>query len=613
MASSKHYAAKMDREDWVRTFTCSWSTDGRLNIKGFREETPLCLRLYLRSIRPDDWDLALQLIAKKEGHSFADGIGITFPQEYEYSSSEEEDDNPKGPIPDDKVEFFAGRLPKCRLTEADFLDAVSYCLSERRKLPFLNPLNGEGNFMKYISHAEEWGSTGTDFELGPSQLTEAEIRRTISLDSLTALLASPKQSNISPLLTSLDLATNIANEDFGFTDWATDPNTKQLALNMKKMALSLTGLEAKHEIAQRQVQLQEGMVSSLHREITRLTQEQETTQKILLDKGKEIEDLTGANKGMKDTIDELLAEKTKLTNKLVMMEKRPPKRARPGAGEAMSASEPTEPIGSTLKRSSDLEGAAGSSKRMKDSVETIEDLIRNNYTFLRKELQVEKLIPHFIERGLLDVLEDRQVVMSKITSPGKAEALLELLTQKGTCTPEEFVEILKNGDHEYVAVELERMTTRNENAGPQVFICHAGPDKARFVRPLVQQLQEEGLPEDKILDEIRLSPADDFAAEIRATLSSSSSLKLVVFVISHHVLNDRHWPKLELELTLQTNKKIFPIWLDQNDDGFTAFGSKLRKYSPALKGIVGRKVLVHDAKREMASIAEEIVRKLATA
>ncbi|XP_066271881.1 uncharacterized protein [Branchiostoma lanceolatum] len=93
--------------------------------------------------------------------------------------------------------------------------------------------------------------------------------------------------------------------------------------------------------------------------------------------------------------------------------------------------------------------------------ETIEDLIRNNYTLLTKRLQVEKLIPHFIERRFLD-FPDKQIVMSKTTTPGKAEALLELLAQKGSCKTEEFVEILKKADHRHVADELKTTSTRNE-------------------------------------------------------------------------------------------------------------------------------------------------------
>ncbi|XP_078700994.1 uncharacterized protein LOC144927456 [Branchiostoma floridae x Branchiostoma belcheri] len=95
---------------------------------------------------------------------------------------------------------------------------------------------------------------------------------------------------------------------------------KELTAEKTKLTDRLASVEAKHEIAQRQVELQEDTVRSLKREVPRLTQQQETAQKLLLDNKKEIEDLTGANKGMGDTIDELLAEKTKLTNKLAMVE-----------------------------------------------------------------------------------------------------------------------------------------------------------------------------------------------------------------------------------------------------------------------------------------------------
>ncbi|KAI8496529.1 positive regulation of MHC class I biosynthetic process [Branchiostoma belcheri] len=245
-----------------------------------------------------------------------------------------------------------------------------------------------------------------------------------------------------------------------------------------------------------------------------------------------------------------------------------------------------------------------------DNKETIEDFVTDNYDHLSKRLQVEKLIPHFIQSRKLD-LPDKQVIMSKVTTRGKAEALLDILIENGKCSPDEFVEILRNGDHEHVADQLRRTSTQNESKeGPQVFICHAGPDKGRFVRPLVERLQDEGLPAEKLFyDEISLQPGDVIDDKIRATLSSPS-LKLVVIVISRHVLNDRYWPKLEVELTLKANKKVLPIWLDQNEDGFTAFGKRLREYSPTLKGIVGRKVSPQRAGREIPGIAEEIVRKL---
>ncbi|XP_035661794.1 uncharacterized protein LOC118406047 [Branchiostoma floridae] len=87
-----------------------------------------------------------------------------------------------------------------------------------------------------------------------------------------------------------------------------------------KVADRLARVEAKHEIAQRQAEWQKDMVRSLQREVSRLKKEIETAQKILLDNKKEIEDLTGANKGMEDTIDELLGEKTKLTNRMASLD-----------------------------------------------------------------------------------------------------------------------------------------------------------------------------------------------------------------------------------------------------------------------------------------------------
>ncbi|XP_035660547.1 titin-like [Branchiostoma floridae] len=152
------------------------------------------------------------------------------------------------------------------------------------------------------------------------RLCTTELQRSTSVDSLSATPLPPKDTGSRSLLNSLDLVTT-RTHDSSFADWATDTNTKQLVLKMKQKSQALTVLAAKHEIAQRQVELQEGMVRGLQREVTRVTQEQETAQKVLTDKGKEIEALTGANKGMKDTIDELLAEKTKLTNKLAMMER----------------------------------------------------------------------------------------------------------------------------------------------------------------------------------------------------------------------------------------------------------------------------------------------------
>ncbi|XP_078590895.1 interferon-inducible GTPase 5-like [Branchiostoma floridae x Branchiostoma japonicum] len=185
--ADRHHLTGRNRCNWVDVFTCSWSDGGRLNMNGFNKDSPLCLRLYLRSIKPEDWELALRLLATNEGHSFVDGIGITFPQEYEYSSSEEEESNPKGPIPEDEVEFFAGRLSKCRLKKADFLRVLNHCLSERtRKL--LDPLDGEDQFMKYVLDERRKldQSKATDADVGSQPTVTEGQGRTHKNISMTA-------------------------------------------------------------------------------------------------------------------------------------------------------------------------------------------------------------------------------------------------------------------------------------------------------------------------------------------------------------------------------------------------------------------------------------------
>ncbi|XP_078621397.1 uncharacterized protein LOC144887854 isoform X2 [Branchiostoma floridae x Branchiostoma japonicum] len=285
----------------------------------------------------------------------------------------------------------------------------------------------------------------------------------------------------------------------------------------------------------------------------------------------------------------------------------------------------------------------------------IEDFIQQNYVNLTKKLEVKSVIPYLMQTEIL-LRSDKERILAKVTKEDQAGELLDILTHNGKCTVDVFIHALEEtkqtrlldllgsqyrkkraveskgsssnrgdfretaanpghpnepGGSDAIAGPSRRMMARSP--GPEVFICHAGPDKRRFVRPLVQQLQQKGLPKDKIFfDAISIETGDVIETKIKDTLSSAS-LKLVVLVISHHVLKGRFWPKLEYELTLKANKKIFPIWLDQNDDNFAAFGSKLRKYSPTLKGIAASKVVPRRARMEIPIIAKKIVRKLQTA
>eukprot|EP00058_Branchiostoma_floridae_P018593 XP_002604082.1 hypothetical protein BRAFLDRAFT_71628 [Branchiostoma floridae] len=84
--------------------------------------------------------------------------------------------------------------------------------------------------------------------------------------------------------------------------------------------------------------------------------------------------------------------------------------------------------------------------------EDIEELIRKNYPLLRERLQVSDLFPHLIQRGLLQI-EEKEDINSKTTTQGKAEALLDLLMRQGKCTCDDFVEILRIGNHEHIVID----------------------------------------------------------------------------------------------------------------------------------------------------------------
>ncbi|CAH1241011.1 DAPK1 [Branchiostoma lanceolatum] len=91
---------------------------------------------------------------------------------------------------------------------------------------------------------------------------------------------------------------------------------------------------------------------------------------------------------------------------------------------------------------------------LKVSAEDLEDLIKRNYIQLGKRLQVSDLFPHLIQRGLLQI-DEKEDIDSRTNGRRKAEALLDLLSRQGKCTCDEFVEILRVGNHEHVVDRLE--------------------------------------------------------------------------------------------------------------------------------------------------------------
>ncbi|XP_066276722.1 uncharacterized protein [Branchiostoma lanceolatum] len=143
--------------------------------------------------------------------------------------------------------------------------------------------------------------------------------------------------------------------------------------------------------------------------------------------------------------------------------------------------------------------------------------------------------------------------------------------------------------------------------GERVFIVHAGGDKDSFVRPLVQTLQEKGFPQEDIFyDELSITTGQVIRDRIMSALASDS-MEVVVIVASKSLLNHKYWPKLELETALRHNKRLYPIWLDDNQDSFKEFSSLVGQYCPTLKQIRADCVQTSKISEETTAIASELM------
>ncbi|XP_019614643.1 PREDICTED: uncharacterized protein LOC109462529 [Branchiostoma belcheri] len=87
------------------------------------------------------------------------------------------------------------------------------------------------------------------------------------------------------------------------------------------------------------------------------------------------------------------------------------------------------------------------------AAEDLEDLITRNRVLLTKRLQVSDLFPLLIQKGLLQIHE-KEDISSRTTGRGRAETLLDLLSQQGKCTCEEFKEVLTSGNHDHIVGQL---------------------------------------------------------------------------------------------------------------------------------------------------------------
>eukprot|EP00058_Branchiostoma_floridae_P016441 XP_002601929.1 hypothetical protein BRAFLDRAFT_86413 [Branchiostoma floridae] len=122
--------------------------------------------------------------------------------------------------------------------------------------------------------------------------------------------------------------------------------------------------------------------------------------------------------------------------------------------------------------------------------------------------------------------------------------------------------------------------------GPCVVLLHAAED-GEFVRRLVEELVDRGryysLPKTDIsCQQVTGTPGDVSRAQLTSTLTLGS-LKLVVPVISRHLLADQSSLKVGLETAVRNNKPRYVIWLDQNKDDFREFGTLVSRQYPTLE------------------------------
>ncbi|KAI8482292.1 hypothetical protein Bbelb_399830 [Branchiostoma belcheri] len=113
--------------------------------------------------------------------------------------------------------------------------------------------------------------------------------------------------------------------------------------------------------------------------------------------------------------------------------------------------------------------------------------------------------------------------------------------------------------------------------GPRVVILHAAEDE-EFVRRLVEAMSQK----DIVFLQVTGAPGAVSRAQLTSTLTLGS-VKLVVPVISRHLLADQSSLTVGLETVVRNNKPRYVIWLDQNQDDFREFGTLVSRQYPTLE------------------------------
>lgn len=136
----------------------------------------------------------------------------------------------------------------------------------------------------------------------------------------------------------------------------------------------------------------------------------------------------------------------------------------------------------------------------------------------------------------------------------------------------------------------------DEDKEYDVFVCHAGPDKDDFVRPLAHALRAGGL--EVWYDEFELKVGDSLRRKIDQGMRSA---RYGIVVLSPSFLAGRPWTELELDgivnAYIYNRQVLLPIWHQVGH-------SDVMEYSPSLAD----KVALASAEMSVADIADELLR-----
>ncbi|XP_019635198.1 PREDICTED: uncharacterized protein LOC109478152 isoform X1 [Branchiostoma belcheri] len=431
----------MESDSWEDKLTCTWKGEGQLDIMGFPEDMPMCLKCYLSSIKAGKWPRALYLIQEGEGHCFLSGTGISFPRDYE-SSSSDEDGPGRGPLPEDEVEFFSGRFPKNRLKRLLFLRTVKKCLSKRRETHGPGPVDGEQQFLHYLEEEEE-----------------KEKRSELDTELTEPGSTSPKES-LSSESSMKGKTVEVPQRELEETTEKTVRAEKTHHEKLRKHHRRLKGTIRAHHITgclKEKGVLTDDDVDKIYDKAA----QEERTEQLLFILAKRS---SSAIEAFIQSLKEVQRQGTCPYEDIVQLLE--------GADPKQDAAV-EERIDDKSRFVPKLEKGPGQASHV-----DIQDLITNNYDLLKENINAMKVIPHMIHKRVLERSDQDKIFRQSILDSdyAESEALLDMLSRRRSCHPALFLDILRIEHPDIV----ERLST--EVSSPKAIISRQKDDAGPFYR-----------------------------------------------------------------------------------------------------------------------------------